>query len=111
MVLIVPAVPDGLLPYLLLLCLFLLANFAVVLSGSLQARSEALVSATIIITNMGVSIFMFTVGAMPALKQHMFGPVPVWNHTFSTVLACELVVLIVALALPLATAARRRDFL
>jgi ABC-type transport system involved in multi-copper enzyme maturation permease subunit len=111
MVLIVPAVPDGLLPYLLLLCLFLLANFAVVLSGALQARSEAMVSATIIITNMGVSIFMFTVGAMPALKQHMFGPVPVWNHTFFTVLACELVVLIVALALPLATAARRRDFL
>jgi ABC-type transport system involved in multi-copper enzyme maturation permease subunit len=111
MVLIVPGVPDGLLPYLLLLCLFLLANFSVVLSGALQARSEALMSATIIITNMAVSVFMFTVGAMPGLKQHMFGPVPVWNHTFFTVLSCELVVLIVALALPLATAARRRDFL
>jgi hypothetical protein len=41
----------------------------------------------------------------------MSGPTPVWNSTFFTVLACELVVLVAALALPLATASRRRDFL
>ena len=111
LVLATPSVPDGLLPYVLLLCLFLLANFAVVLSGALQARTEAMMTATIIVTNMAVSVFMFTVGALPGLREHMFGAAPVWNQTFFTVLACELIVLLVALALPLATAARRRDFL
>jgi hypothetical protein len=54
---------------------------------------------------------MFTVGALPGLKDHMFGKAPVWNDTFFTVLAIELIVFFVAVTLPLATAARRRDFI
>lgn len=111
LVLVAPKVPDGLLPYVLLLCFFMLANFSVVLCGALHARSEALVTATIILTNMGVSIFMFTVGALPSLRDHMFGAVPIWNSTFFNVLVVELIVFAIAVTLPLATAARRRDFL
>jgi ABC-2 type transport system permease protein len=106
-----PDVPDGLLPYLLLLCQFLLTNFTLVLSGAMHARSEALMSAVIIVTNMLVSVFMFTVGALPALREHMFGARPVWNSAFWTVLAAELVVLVIALSLPLLFAGRRRDFI
>jgi ABC-2 type transport system permease protein len=104
-------VPDGLLPYTILLCCFMLANFSVVLCGTLYARSESLVTAVIILTNMAVSVFMFTVGTLPGLKQHMFGPTAVWNHTFFNVLTVELIVLVIAVTLPLATAARRRDFI
>lgn len=104
-------VPDGLLPYIVLLCVFMLANFSVVLCGALYARSESLVTAVIVVTNMAVSVFMFTVGAMPGLKQHMFGPTAVWNDTFFNVLIVELIVLVIAVTLPLATAARRRDFI
>jgi ABC-2 type transport system permease protein len=104
-------VPDGLLPYTLLLCQFLLSNYSVVLAGTLNARNEAAVSAVIIVTNMAVSVFMFTVGAMPGLRDHMFGPAPVWNGIFFTVLAAELAVCAIAIALPLALAARRRDFI
>jgi len=103
-------VPDGLAPYLVLLCVFMLANFAVVLCGALQALTEALTSAVIIVTNMGVSIFMFTVGPLPGISAHMWGPAPVWNSTFWTVLGCELAVLVIAFALPFFLAARRRDF-
>lgn len=111
LVLLAPDVPDGMLPYAVLLCLFLLANFAVVLTGMLHARSEGASTAMIVVTNMGVSIYMFTIVALPGLHLHMSGPTPVWNSTFFTVLACELLVLVAALALPLATASRRRDFL
>ena len=111
LVLLAPDVPDGLLPYAVLLCLFLIVNFAVLLTGMLYVRSESASTALIVVTNMGVSIYMFTVVTLPGLHLYMDGPTPVWNHTFFTVLACELLVLIVALALPLATAARRRDFL
>jgi ABC-2 type transport system permease protein len=104
-------VPDGLLPYTLLLCFYMLANFGVVICGVLHARSEGLVNAVIIVTNMSVSIFMFTVGLLPGLREPMFGPTPVWNETFFTVLAVELAVFVFAVVLPLATAARRRDFI
>ncbi len=80
------SMPDGIAPYTVLLCVFMLANFAVVLCGTLHAQSEALTSAVIIVTNMGVSIFMFTVGPMPGINQHMWAPAPVWNSTFWTVL-------------------------
>jgi len=105
------SVPDGLAPYIILLCFFMLANFGVVLCGTLQARSEGHTSAIIVITNMGVSIFMFTVGPMPGIQQHMWAPAPVWNDTFWTVLFCELAVLVIAFTLPFFFAARRRDFI
>ena len=94
-----------------LLCVFMLANFMVVLCGTLHAQSEAMTSAMIIITNMGVSIFMFTVGPQPGIAEHIWAPHPVWNSTFWTVLACELAVLAIAFALPFFLAARRRDFI
>jgi hypothetical protein len=103
-------VPDGVAPYTTLLCVFMLANFVVVLCGALHALSEAMTSAVIIVTNMGVSIFMFTVAPLPAINDHLWGPAPVWNGTFWAVLACELAVLVIAFALPFFFAARRRDF-
>ena len=111
MVLIAPDVPDGLLPFTLALSLYMLANFAVLLCGALYARSEGLVTAVIVVTNMAISIFMFTVGAMPEIQNHLQSPTPVWNSTIINVFIVELIVLVVALVLPLATAARRRDFL
>jgi ABC-2 type transport system permease protein len=111
MVLLAPSVPDGLLPYTVLLCVFMFANFAVVLCAALHARTEAITTAAIIVTNMAVSVFMFTVGALPSLKAHMLGAAPVWNETFFNVLIVELIVFAIAVALPLATAARRRDFI
>jgi ABC-2 type transport system permease protein len=106
-----PDIPDGLAPYVVALCVFLLMNFSLVLCGTLHARSESAVSVVIILTNMLVSVYMFTIGTQAGLKDHMYGPTAVWNDTFFTVLAAELIVTILALSLPLATVARRRDFL
>ena len=63
LVLASPAVLDGLLPYVVVLSGFLLANFSVVLCAALHVRSEAAMVAVIVLTNMAVSIFMFVVGA------------------------------------------------
>ena len=65
----------------------------------------------IIVTNMGVSVYMFTVGALPGFRDTMFGPAPVWNQTFYTLAAGELAVFAIAMLLPLLTVARRRDFI
>ncbi len=112
LVLVKGDVPDGLLPYTVLLCVFMLANFSVVLCGTLHAHSEAWISAAIVITNMGVSIFMFVVGAQPgAAATTCWSPTPVWNQTAWTVLIVELGVIALAFTLPFLLAARRRDFI
>jgi ABC-2 type transport system permease protein len=103
-------VPDGLLPYTVLLSLYMLANFLVLLCWTLHVNSEAWISAAIVITNMGVSIYMFVVGAQPGLQNFIYGPAPVWNQTAWTVLIIELGVIALAFTLPFLLAARRRDF-
>jgi len=105
------AIPDGMLAYVAVLSGFLLANFGVVLAGALLVRSEGAMTAVIIVTNMGVSIFMFVVGALPGIRDHLGDPAPVWNTTILAVLLAEALVLASALLLPLLSAARRRDFL
>ena len=103
-------IPNGLLPYTSMLSLFLLTNFAVVLCGTLLATSEAVVTATVIGTNMSVSLFMFTIVSVPGIGAHLEAVRPVWSGPVWIVLAVELAVLGIAVVLPLIFAARRRDF-
>jgi len=104
-------VPDGLVPYTVLLSVYMLANFLVLLCWTLHVNSEAWISAAIVLTNMGVSIYMFVVGAQPGLQDHLYGPTPVWNQTAWTILIVELGVIVLAFTLPFLLAARRRDFI
>lgn len=108
---IVTALPDGLLPFVVLLCGFLLSNYCVVLCASLHARTERASTAMIIVTNMAVTLFMFVVGAIPSLRSHMASTVPVWNETFYIVLVIELSIAALALGLPFLLGARRADAL
>lgn len=111
LILAMPLIPDGLLVCAVLLCGFMLANFAVVLCGALHTSSEGVMTLVITVTNMNVTLFMFGVFAIPALNNQIHAPSPTWNSQFWTVLAAELVTLIIALALPYFVAARRRDFI
>jgi ABC-2 type transport system permease protein len=105
------SVPDGIAPFLVLLGVFMLANFCVVLCGTMFARNEGVTTLIVIVTNMGVTIFMFIVGPMKGINEFMWGPAPVWNSSFWTVLGCELAVMVIAFSLPIFLVARRRDFL
>ncbi|HEU4779311.1 MAG TPA: ABC-2 transporter permease [Steroidobacteraceae bacterium] len=111
LVLVMPNLPDGLLPFAVLLCGFMLANFSVVLSGALHNAADGFTTFLMIVHNTSITLFIFLVGAMPSLHEHLRSPVPVWNSTFWTVLAIELATLVVTLSLPYFVAARRRDFI
>jgi len=106
-----PERPHGFLPYLILLCTFLITNFSLVLCGALHVKSEGLMSAVVIVTNMAVTLFMFLIGGIGDVSAHMWGHVPVWNSAFWTILTIELITLVIAFALPFFVAARRRDFI
>ena len=107
---VMPNLPDGLLPFAVLLCGFFLANYSIVLCGALHTASEGLITILIIVTNMNVTLFIFMVGALPSLNDHLQGPTAVWNSTFWIVLGAELATLVVTVSLPYLVAARRRDF-
>jgi ABC-2 type transport system permease protein len=110
LIIVMPNLPDGLLPFAVLLCGFFLANYSVVLCGALHTATEGLITLLIIVTNMNVTLFIFMVGALPSLNDHLHDPTPVWNSTFWIVLGAELATLVVTISLPYLVAARRRDF-
>jgi hypothetical protein len=111
LVLVKGDIPDGLVPYTVLLSVYMLANFLVLLCWTLHVNSEAWISASIVITNMGVSVYMFVIGAQPGLQKYIWSPTPVWNETAWTILIVELGVIALAFTLPFFLAARRRDFI
>lgn len=111
LIIAMPGIPDGLLPYAVLLCVFLLLNFSLVLCGALHIASEAGMGGLIILTNMSISLFMMGVGRIPAIGQYTQAAAPVWNATFWQLLTAELALTLIALSLPLLIAARRRDAL
>ena len=111
LVLLDPGLPDGLLPLVVLLCTFLLANFSVVVCVGLLTAAESAFTAAIIATNMSVTLFLFLVGGLDAIQSHVEDPTPSWNATCDVVLAAELALLALAIGLPLALADRRRDLL
>jgi len=107
---VMPNLPDGLMTFTVLLSGFFLANYSVVLSTSLHTKSEGVMTLVIIVTNMGITLFIFMIGALPSLNDHLQDPAPVWNSTFWYVLAAEIATLVITLSLPYFIAARRRDF-
>ena len=109
-ILVTQRLPDGLLPFTVLLCVFMLANYSVVLCAALHIASEGWMTVVIILTNMNVTLFIFMIGSIPGVHDHLWGAAPVWNGAAFTILAAELATLAITLSLPYFVAARRRDF-
>ncbi len=109
-VLVSPRLPDGLVTFAVLLCVFMLANYSVVLCAALHIASEGWMTVVIIVTNMNVTLFIFMVGAIPALHDHLWDATPAWNGAALSILGVELAAFATTMALPYLVAARRRDF-
>ena len=110
LVVAVKDLPDGLLPFAVLLGAFMLGNYSFVVCSALHVHSEGPMTVVVIVHNIAITLFMFTVGTIDGLQRHMQGNVPVWNSTFWSVLVVELAVFIILFSLPWLVAARRRDF-
>jgi len=106
-----PGMADGILPFTILLCGFLLTNFAMILCCALFARSEGVITLAIIVHNINISLFIFVIGPISAFRDHLQDPSPTWGPEFWTVLAIESAVLLIICSLPYFVAARRRDFI
>ena len=103
--------PDGLLPVVVLLSTFMLANYSLVLCSALHVNEEGPMTLVIIVHNIGITLFIFLLGSIGGIADHMQGPVAVWNSAFWTVLAVELAFFLALIILPWLVAARRRDFI
>jgi ABC-type transport system involved in multi-copper enzyme maturation permease subunit len=110
LMLIAPGLKAGLLPFTILLSVFLFLDFLLILAGVFLFRSDALVGVTIILTNMSISVFMMIVGNLPVMQGQWTRERPLWNQEFWWVLAIECTVMAIAIALPRIIVARRKTW-
>ncbi len=104
-------IPNGLIPYSLIILLELMIAFILVLGTALVSESEIWSIVVMTITNIGVSVFMFMIAFIKDIGRHMDGTIPVWNKTALTIITIEIVVGIAIIVLTLYLQSRKKDFI
>lgn len=103
------SVPDGLLPYAMLLMSHMLTGYVLALAAALVTRSEGWTIAVAGITNLAFQGFMFWTGNLSDIKATVDGPVPVWSSSVRWLLGAEALSVLAILLFTWHWQARRRD--
>jgi len=103
--------PNGLIPYALILLIELMVAFILILATALVSESESWTIVVMTITNIGVSLFMFLTASIVSINQHMEGPVPVWNSTALMIIGIEILLGILIIGATFYFQSRKKDFI
>jgi len=101
----------GLLPLATLVLVELLAAYCMMLAVAIVSESMAWTIVFQVLTNLGFQAFLYYVSRIPAIAATSKGPRAVWPPVAISLLAVELAVVPLALALTFALQERKRDFL
>lgn len=109
-ILLRPAVPDGLLPYTVLLMVFLLLGYLIVLSTAIISESQGWTIGVMVACNLLLQAYMYTVSQLPGIAETLKGPDIAWSGTASALLAGMLLLGAGVLSLSLWAQSRKRQF-
>lgn len=104
------ALPNGNVPFMLTVLVYLLGYYGVLLGVSLATDSTAWPAVVITIGNISVNFLIPFLLSLPSIAAHRTGPVAVWTPDIVVAVAVELVLGVVAIAAGLFVRSRRTDF-
>src|SRR5262249_38359456 len=111
-VILTSRIPDGLLPFTLLVLVYFVCTFSAMAAVALMVNCDAKITVAITCTNRSVTIFMFGAGQLPGVGGgEMRATTMIWSPWFFVILAAELAVIALSFAVPLFYYSRKRDFL
>jgi ABC-type transport system involved in multi-copper enzyme maturation permease subunit len=104
------ALPNGILPFLLAVLVYLLSYYGVLLGVALATDSSAWPTVVITIGNISINFLIPLLLSQPSVYLHRTGPVAVWSSDIVALVAVELAVGLAAVAFGLYRRTRRTDF-
>ncbi len=104
-------IPDGMVVFTVILLLEMLVVFVLILAVGLVTASQSWTIVVITITNIGLSLFMYWLSSLDAIRAHMDGSEVVWNSTALTIVASELLLIVLLLLLTYVVQASKKDFI
>lgn len=103
--------PNGLLPFSLIVLGELFVANILILAVALVTESEAWTIVVLAVCNVCISIFMFFIKSFPAIGDHISGPAAVWNSTAVTAIVLEAAAVVTLIALTYYMQSRKHDYL
>ncbi len=110
-ILLQPALPDGLIGFAVITLVELLVNFCLVLTVGLVSESQGWASATIVAGNLLLQAFFWGVGSLGVVQQATTSPTLVWNGLLTLILTVELLVMAGLIALAFYLQSKKTDLL
>jgi ABC-2 type transport system permease protein len=111
LILVRPSLPDGLIPYSVILLGAIAGSAVLILCIGIVSESMHWTIATQIVCNLVFQAVMYGASNAPAIKATMQGEVVDWNPAALTFLGIELAVAVIALPVTLWLQSRKTDFL
>lgn len=102
---------GAMIPFATVILTYILASYIVVLTVAIITESQGWTLCVMGVTNLLFQFFLYWVSHMPDIARGMKGHGAVWDGTAIALLAAELTVAAVSLALAFLLQARKRDFL
>jgi ABC-2 type transport system permease protein len=105
------SIPDGMLPFAVILLVELLAGYVLVLGVALVSESSAWTVGTMVLGNLFVQGFMYVTARLPGIAPTMPTERIVWTPTAVLLLGAELAAVALILLVTWRLQARKTDFL
>ena len=106
----VSALPNGSLPFLLTVLVYLLLYYCVLAGVGLASDSTGWHTTVITVGNVSVNFLIPWLLSRPSVYRHRTGPAAVWTGDIMAIIGIELAAAAIALGLGLYVRSRRTDF-
>jgi ABC-2 type transport system permease protein len=107
----VSAIPNGFIPFALIVLMYLLFYNILLLSVTLAKESQAWNTFVIIFGNVSINFVIALLMAFPAVNHFIWGKEAVWNTQEIVILAVEVGASLITLGLGFLFVSRTRDFI
>ena len=111
LVIVSSALPNGVIPLVVLVSLFILLSYCCYLATALLTYSEGYTVTVMIITNLLLNGFILWIIRMPAVHKTLEAPTASWNSTTLSLLAAGSVLVVAVLMLTAYLQKRKTSFL
>ncbi|HEX7705453.1 MAG TPA: ABC-2 transporter permease [Thermoanaerobaculia bacterium] len=101
--------PSGGIPFFVVMMTFFLVTFCVLLAIVAITMSEVGAITGILITNLSVTLFFFSIGRSPDIAGRADEAVATWSPAILTLLTAEIALILLSVALAIYLPSRKRD--
>lgn len=110
-VILTTSIPDGLVPFTVIICVLMLVNYCITWSTGMAVASEGATISIMISLNCLINPFFFVFSKTPSIATYIHTNNIVWDADVIGIIAAEVLVILLSLAVAIYIQVRKKVFL